>query len=62
MSGRKRSLLTDMFRHVKRPRVAPAVGQANGLIDGKEGNFSLHILETVIAAAASIGILFSVSP
>lgn len=37
MSGRKRSLLTDMFRQVKRPRVTPAVGQANGFIEGKEG-------------------------
>lgn len=35
MSGRKRSLLTDMFRQVKRPRVAPTVGQTNGFIDGK---------------------------
>ena len=37
MSGRKRSLLTDMFRQVKRPRVAPTVGQTNGFIDGKGG-------------------------
>lgn len=36
MSGHKRSLLTDMFRQVKRPRVAP-VGQTNRFIDGKGG-------------------------
>ena len=41
MSGRKRSLLTDMFRQVKRPRVAPTVGQTNGFIDGKGGKQGL---------------------
>ena len=44
MSGRKRSLLTDMFRQVKRPRVAPTVGQTNGFLDGKEGKMIIYKL------------------
>ena len=45
--SRKRSLLTDMFRQVKRPRVAPPVGQVNGLMDGKEGKSKIFFFVCV---------------